>query len=277
LILACPSLGAGPATRPAMMVKTRAMLDEWRPRLEAEHLRHLIAPPFLIAGDASVAKLASYRDRSVLAATRALEATYFDHPPDQPILLLLFESEAPYKRLSRKWFNSENVPHFGYYRHADRVMVMDVSTGTGTLVHELTHALIEPDFPKVPGWFNEGLASLYEQSLIDGLTIRGTTNWRLPALQKAIRDNNLRPLEQLITDPNFYRGDLVGLNYAQARYLILYLQEKQLLRDYYHRFRDHAGEDPSGLATLTQLISPQPLEDFESEWKAWVLRLRNQQ
>ena len=155
-------------------------------------------------------------------------------------------------------------------------MVMNVATGTGTLVHELTHALIEPDFPRVPSWFNEGLASLYEQCALDGDSIHGLVNWRLPALQQAIRENKLRSIEQLVGDDNFYREDLVGLNYAQARYLLFYLQEKHLLREFYRGFRDHAGNDPMGLKTLQQIISPQTLDQFERDWGEWVLNQRPQ-
>src|SRR5258708_27075413 len=115
-------------------------------------------------------------------------------------------------------------------------MFMKVGTGTGTVVHELTHALIAPDFPDVPSWFNEGLASLYEQCSLGRDTITGHENWRLPALQKAIKAETLRPLAELIEDPQFYRDDLVGLNYAEARYLMFYLQEKGQLVRYYKEF-----------------------------------------
>ena len=112
---------------------------------------------------------------------------------------------------------------------------MNVGTGTGTLVHELTHALIAPDFPNVPDWFNEGLASLYEQCSLGPDTITGHENWRLPALQKAIQSGKLRPLSELIADDDFRNNERVGLNYAEARYLMFYLQEKGQLRQLLRR------------------------------------------
>ncbi|HSZ58846.1 MAG TPA: hypothetical protein VK797_24615 [Tepidisphaeraceae bacterium] len=253
--------------------KTLVVLEQWKPRLEAEGLHCLAASPFVIAGDGTAQQLAAYRDQTILAAAKALWATYFDTRPAEPILILLFESEAPYKRLSKKWFDDGNVPHFGYYRQRDRVMVMNVATGTGTLVHELTHALIAPDFPHVPAWFNEGLASLYEQCTLSESSIRGLVNWRLPALQQAIRENKLRPLEELIADPDFYGPERSGLNYAEARYLMLYLQEHHMLVDYYRQFRDHATEDPTGIDTLRKIVAPKTVGQFETEWRAWVLRL----
>lgn len=274
LYLVCLLSATVQAAAPSIAQKAQALLDQWKPRFEAEGLHYVITEPFVIAGDGSPRQLAAYRDRTILAAARALRAMYFAKDPQEPNLIFLFESEAPYKRLAKKWFGDEDVPHFGFFRPSQHVMLMNVSTGTGTLVHELTHALMAPDFPEAPGWFNEGLASLYEQCSLGPGTIEGHENWRLPALQKAIRANKLRPLRELIEDPHFYRSDLVGLNYAQARYLMFYLQEKQLLRAYYRQFREGAKDDPTGMGTLERLIAPQRLEEFEQQWKQWVLQLK---
>ncbi len=272
-LLASRSKAAEPTTRPSIDEQTRSLADAWKDRLQGEGLQYVLAAPFVIAGDGGKEKLAQYRDRTVLAAAQSLRAMYFKTEPSEPILILLFESAGPYERVSRKWFGEKHAPHFGYYQPKSHAMVMNVATGTGTLVHELTHALIHPDFPGVPAWFNEGLASLYEQSTLGPRTITGHENWRLPSLQKAIRDKSLRSLESMINDPNFYGLDLVGINYAQARYLMFYLQEKQLLTQYYREFRDHYEKDNNGLETLKTLIAPRELSTFEAEWHAWVLSL----
>ena len=141
-------------------------------------------------------------------------------------------------------------------------------------MHELVHALIAPDFPNVPDWFNEGLGSLYEQSSLGADRITGHENWRLPGLQRAIREGELRSLRELIEDGAFYDRERVGVNYAQARYLLMYLQEKGLLPEYYQRFRANAKDDPQGLKTLEALIKPKSLELFEKEWRKWVMGLR---
>jgi hypothetical protein len=273
VLILLTAVAVRPATDPSMDDKVQAELRTWAPRFEDAGLRYVVARPFILAGDGTAQQLTGYRDKTVLAAARALEATYFKTPLREPVVICLFESEGPYKRLAKKWFDQDDVPHFGFYRHADRVMFMNVATGTGTLVHELTHALIAPDFPTVPAWFNEGLASLYEQCSLSGDTIRGLPNWRLPALQKAIRDGTLRTLKELIEDPDFYRHDLVGINYAEARYLMFYLQQRNLLRGYYLRFRAAAHEDPTGVKSLEQVIAPQSLDEFEKQWRASVLRL----
>lgn len=262
------------ARRDSIEDKSRALLTEWKARFDAEKFNYVVASPFVIASDGSKVRLDVYRDRTILAARRALRATYFKTEPAEPILILLFESEEPYRRLAKEWFDDADVPHFGFFRREERVMLMNVGTGTGTLVHELVHALIAPDFPRVPDWFNEGLASLYEQCSLHGDEIRGLENWRLRALQEAIREESLRPVRELIEDPKFYDEDLVGMNYAQARYLLFYLQEKGLLKGFYQRFRDGVAEDATGLKTLKNLIAPQELDAFEAEWRKWVLGLQ---
>ena len=109
---------------------------------------------------------------------------------------------------------------------------MNISTGGGTLVHEIVHPFVAANFPNCPAWFNEGLGSLYEQSgEVEG-EIHGFTNWRLPRLQEAIRKGKLASFKTLChtTDTEFYEKDR-GTNYAQARYLCYYLQQKDLLQD----------------------------------------------
>jgi len=49
--------------------------------------------------------------------------------------------------------------------------------------------------------------------------------------------------------PEFY-SDPHGTNYARARYLCYYLQEHDLLRKFYRRFRANVASDPTGYNTL---------------------------
>jgi len=267
-------LAAGPATRPTVAEQSETLAASWADRLKAANFNVTVAPPFVIAGNLSPTQLAQYRDGTILGAKERLEKLYFKTPLDQPILILLFADAETYQRLALKWFNDKDVPHYGFYRHHDRTMLMNISTGGGTLVHELVHALVAPDFPNVPDWFNEGLASLYEQSSFDNNTIIGLPNWRLAGLQKAIRDGSLRSLEELIDDDNFRDDKLEGINYAQARYLMQYLQDRKQLTTFYARFRDGHEKDPTGLETLKSLVAPQSLEAFEKDWRAWVMTLR---
>ena len=63
----------------------------------------------------------------------------------------------------------------------------------GTLKHELIHILSFNLFNFTPNWFEEGLASLYEESRFsDGSILNGINNWRLrflKALKPELRDS----------------------------------------------------------------------------------------
>jgi hypothetical protein len=269
-----PAAPATPATRPTIEQRCRLLAERWRERFDAERMTCAVSPPFVVAGDGGRQRLNRYVDHTIRAADAALERKFFDRArPDEPVLILLFESAESYERLAKKWLGDDPSTPYGYFRR-DNIMVMNVGTGTGTLVHELVHALIRPDFPDVPEWFNEGLGSLFEQCTLNDGDIRGLANWRLPALQRAIREKKLRPLRELIADDDFYGDRHVGMNYAQARYLLMYLQEQGKLAPYYKQLRADQAADKTGLATLEQVIEPKSLAQFEKDWRAWVLTLR---
>ncbi len=263
-----------PTSKPSIDDQTRQMLVDWKPRLDQARLNYLTSGPFLIAGDCDRIALAGYCNNTVLAAQSALRRMYIDKDLDRPVLILLIRTDATYRRLAKDWLNEPNPSHFGFFQPRRHVMLMNVSTGTGTLVHELTHALVDPDFPNIPSWFNEAFASLFEQCTLQEGRITGLVNWRLPALQSAIKNKTLRPLREMINDPDFYAPGRVGINYAQARYLMLYLQEKGLLQKFYRDFRDHSQADANGLKTLQTIVEDENFDRFEQEWKQWVLGLR---
>jgi hypothetical protein len=78
------------------------------------------------------------------------------------------------------------------------------------------------------------------------------------------------------TTHEFYYRD-PGTNYAQARYLLYYLQQHGLLRKYYHQFRRNVKQDPSGYATLKEILglkTDAEMVKFQKDWEAWVMKLR---
>ena len=151
---------------------------------------------------------------------------------------------------------------------------MNIITGGGTLVHEIVHPFMEANFPACPAWFNEGLASLYEQSREEDGHIKGSTNWRLRGLQLAIEDGRVPSFEDLCstTTREFYDG--LSTNYAQARYLCFYLQEHEKLVRYYHEFVKNVETDPTGFLSLQIVLDRTDMDQFKQEWEAYVMKLR---
>jgi hypothetical protein len=231
-------------------------------------------PPFVIAGDMSQEKLAQRYNDTIAPAVQAMDRAYLNTMPSHCITVLLFRNERSYDHYADELFGDKDVSIYGYYKPTVRTLVMNLGTGTGTLTHELTHALVDFDFPQIPDWFNEGLASLHEQCRFreDGSGIDGLTNWRLPGLQEAIREKRLRSIGELVADRNF-RTRQVGLNYAHARYLCMYLQEQKKLELFYARFRAKYDEDPTGAATLKQTFGDKPWAEVDDAFEKWVLTL----
>ncbi|MBN1342178.1 MAG: hypothetical protein JXQ73_05840 [Phycisphaerae bacterium] len=242
------------------------------------HLNHqaIVDPPFVVAGDLSRGGLAHWSRCVIRQAAEAMWRQYFRTRPNRPITVLLFSSEHAYRDHAKRAYGDDRVSYYGYYKPECHTMLLNISTGSGTLIHELTHALIEYDFPNVPDWFNEGLASLHEQC--DPVAwqrgeLIGCENWRLPALQKAVETGRFLPLRKLLTTTDF-RGDRETLNYAQARYFCMYLQEQGVLTAFYERFRDGYKDDPTGLSYAEEVLGRRRIEVVEREFLAWVRRLR---
>ena len=136
-----------------------------------------------------------------------------------------------------------------------------------------------PNFPECPAWFNEGLASLYEQSSTKNGRIHGKINWRYKALEQAIKDRKLISFEQLTatSDEAFYGGNNnpnYNQHYAQARYLCYYLQEQGLLINFYKQYVTGAKSDPTGVQSLKTVLGDPDLKSFQVKWEKFVLGLK---
>jgi hypothetical protein len=229
---------------------------------------------FVVAGNLSRRQFDAYLQHTIGAGARALWNAYCTKKPDYLITIYLFRDDKSYRHWAKELFGDRDVSHFGYYRPWDQTLVMNIGTGGGTLVHELTHALVKPDFPDIPTWFDEGLGSLHEQCSLAGGGIVGLVNWRLPAVQEAVRKGALVPLTRLVaTTTAEFRGAKESLHYAEARYLCMYLQKLGVLKRFYREFRDGFKEDRTGAKTLVK-VTGKPLADLEREWVAWVKTLR---
>lgn len=259
---------------PATPEEERAIIDHIRSELGDEvHVERLEGAFFTATNDTPGA-MAAYRG-TLQRMIRHLYAEYFTKRPDRPILVYLFRDKPSYDAYCRSAFRAPPATPYGFYLARERKMVMNISTGTGTLAHEIVHPLLGEDLPGAPAWFNEGFASLYEQSLeFDGRML-GRVNWRLPGLQAAIRAKTAPSLAELLAlSPERFYGDGRGIHYAAARYLCLYLQERGELGRFYRRFKGGLAEDPDGRKALVETTG-RSLEAYEAAWKDWILALRN--
>lgn len=259
--------------------------EDYRKHIEALHkkLPHdgftiLIEKPFVVIGDEPEKTVRERAQYTVRWAVTQLKKDYFPNDPTEILDIWLFQNATSYYKNAEKIFGDRPTTPYGYFSDVDRALVMNIATGGGTLVHEIVHPFMAANFPYCPPWLNEGLGSLYEQSSSRDGKIVGLTNWRLAGLQKTIREGKLPPFKTLCQADTlkFYNKD-PGSNYAQARYLCYYLQQRNLLRTYYHAARAAYRTDPSGYETLKKTLgmkSESEMATFQKRWEAWILKLR---
>ena len=252
--------------------------DRLKKKLPGDDFTIVEARPFVVIGDDEPAEVRRRTEQNVRWAVKMLKQSYFTKDPPVIIDVWLFKDKESYQTNAKELFGKKPDTPFGYYSAEHRALVMNISTGGGTLIHELVHPYIAANFPACPSWFNEGLASLYEQCGEENGEIHGYANWRLAGLQEAAAKKKVPSFKTLCstTTDEFYSKDR-GTNYAQARYLCYYLQQEGILKTYYKKFRANCAKDPTGYKTLQEVLGRKDEDDmktFQKEWEKWVLKLK---
>ena len=248
---------------------------ELKKKLPGSSFTVLIEPPFVVIGDETPSGVKRRAKSTIRWSVDLLKKEYFSKDPEKILDIWLFKDKESYGKHTRSVFGTRPTTPFGFYSKYNGALIMNISTGGGTLVHEIVHPFIESNFPGCPAWFNEGLGSLYEQCAERGGHIRGRTNWRLRGLQEAIREGLVPSFKTLTGNgtSDFYNRD-PGTNYSQARYLCYYLQEKGRLARFYKKFLANRDDDPTGYRTLKEVLGEDDMDAFKEKWEAFVLKLR---
>jgi hypothetical protein len=236
----------------------------------------LIERPFVVAGDEPPATVQDHARAIVRWTCTMLRKDFFSADPDTVYAIYLFKDKESYEANALRLFGAKPFTPYGYCSSEHHALVMNISTGGGTLVHEMVHAFMHGNVPDCPVWINEGLASLYEQCAERDGHIVGRVNWRLTGLKEALATDSAPSWERLaaMTDHAFYQ-DGVGANYATARYLLLWLQERGLLLRFWKAWRAGVGDDPRGLATVLALFPGETPAAVEARWKEWATALKD--
>ena len=262
---------AAPAHDDAAFAQHVLALNEKMPR----GFSLVVEKPFVVMGDEPAATVQRRAEGTIRWAVKQLRADYFRKDPDDIIDIWLFRDSASYQTHTKSLFGETPDTPYGFYSPKHHALIMNISTGGGTLVHEMVHPFVSANIHDCPAWFNEGLASLFEQSGERDGHIIGLTNWRLAGLQETIGTGLLPSLGTLtsMSDDDFYARDR-GDNYGQSRYLFYYLQEQGLIREFVAQFISHRDTDPTGYFTLHKIIGERDLNVFQKRWEKWVLTLR---
>jgi hypothetical protein len=244
----------------------------------------VVRKPFVIAGDDTPAAVRATGVQTVKWAVDHLKKDFFDKDPVDLIDIYLFKDKPSYDKYTKEYFHDPAISPYGYYSPTHKALIMNISTGGGTLVHEIVHPFMAANFPACPTWFNEGLASLYEQSMDKDGHIWGLPNWRLIDLKQQLSGAapaGVRPPPSFKTmcamdSATFYDASK-GSNYGVARYLCLYLQDQGVLRQFYKDFVKNQKDDPTGYETLKKTLAglgEKDMDAFRKKWEKWVLALK---
>lgn len=260
---------------PARAEPTQKELDaraaELEKKLKGQGYTVLVEPPFVVIGDSPAKEVKRITTGFFRQKVSLLEKDFFTKRPDKLLEVWLFRNEKSFRAGAKKFFDDTPDTPYGYYSPDDNALIMNAS-GLGTLSHELVHPYMEANFPDVPSWFNEGLASLYERPSEKKGHIIGLPNWRLPNLKKEIKAGTLPKMSKLLgtTRDQFYEADYDA--YAYARYIVYYLQEQGKLQDFYKKFLEDK-KDLTGATALAAVLG-EDLDTFEPKWRKWVMAIQ---
>src|SRR6185295_10421978 len=172
-------------------------IKELKKRVPSSEFSIVVQPPFIVIGDEPPDVVTQHAEETIKWAVEKLKQDFFPKDPEEILDIWLFKDAHSYEKYTESIFNDKPSTPYGYYSRGHKALIMNIATGGGTLVHELVHPFVEANFPAAPAWLNEGLGSLYEQSGEEGGHIHGYPNWRLPGLQKAIRERRVPSFKEL--------------------------------------------------------------------------------
>lgn len=240
------------------------LLFELRFRLgDDESLRFATCGPWVVASDLPEDSLEVLLERTLRVRAAEVQQRLFEQPVTEPVAIYLFSADS-YERRHRELFGRPPGTPFGYWSATHRRVVVNGSTGGGTLLHELVHVMVEDDLPHAPPWFDEGLSALHEATTLDDMgRVRGISNWRQLQLSRLLTQRASGLLEELVS------GRLEsGAHDALARYLVFFLQERGVLADTCARFRRQRDVDVAAL--LCELLGHESLDEVEIDFREWV-------
>jgi len=162
--------------------------------------------------------------------------------------------------------------NIGMYYNQDKIFFAIGSEGV--ILHEFTHCLhfndmqLRKNYHRM--WLVEGLATLFEASVVKGDKFIPKFNNRLASVKKALKENKLPPLKTLfaLNYKQFYSKDK-KLHYAESRALLFWLFELKKLKNFYANYckckKSKASDEKALEMTLNKKLSA-----IETDFVNWL-------
>ncbi len=210
--------------------------------------------------DETTASLAVFAD--------AFRSTLSIEPPTWNITIIL-PTVDDYKKLTP----SEKIK--GFYTPSTKTLIA-IDRGR-VLIHEFTHALHHGDMAAAkqshPTWICEGFATLFESPVLTSTGLTAQPDARLLVFQKAIRQKNAIAVSDLVKYDSKEFQDSAELCYAEARYLMFYLQDQGVLAKWYDAYKKGYDKDPTGLKAMEKVLGKRAFQ-IDEDWLKWASELK---
>lgn len=164
----------------------------------------------------------------------------------------------------------------GWYDH-DRRRLIAQDLGP-SLRHEFLHVLHWRHMTRLgqrhPEWIMEGLGSLVEDITIDGASgLTPALSQRTNIAIRLAKAHRLMPIQRFASMEHKRFVTVRPLaHYAQARSLMLFLNERDLLGAWYARYVQSFADDPTGVKALEDVLG-KPAAAIDREFRAWLIAL----
>ncbi len=163
----------------------------------------------------------------------------------------------------------------GAYNHGRKELVaMDLG---GTLRHEFLHVLHWRSNMRLaqghPVWIQEGLCSLVEDyEMVRGRLVP-VASWRTNTVKNLNRIGRVMDITDLaVMDRNRFNNSSPLANYATARAVFLFLQERRLLSEWYRHYTANYGDDPTGVASI-EAVFGKGIDGVQEDFEDWIAGL----
>jgi len=197
-------------------------------------------------------------DKDIRNTSDEMTRNYVSRLPESVTPVFLFKDYDTYENFSVNTIGleSDDLSPFGFYKISKNVIVIRYISWKGSTSHEITHSYTRFDFPDMPSWFDEGLASLHEKYVYKDDVMKGDFSWRIVALRRAFRENTYTGIKTMMeTNDNELYGKRSSFYYAQSRYLLMYMQQTVSPNKYYKLFRDTYDDDNTGITQLEKIMN----------------------
>ena len=221
-------------------------------------------------------------------------AYYGLRPPDKLLTVYILPDQNALRQTAQLVHGIQlPEPNIGYSNLSDLSLLgLGDAAHLGTMYHELFHLIIRTDLGDIPAFLDEGLASLYSVSRWENKKLIGDHRpWRFDELKEAryATDGFLKipGLEKLI---NYSWAEFdgqetknvcqVAVNYALSNFVMIYLQEKNLLQQMVSAFKNRPFVLPDTTKARSNLrlfeeVVKDSIKNFSLKFDTWFKQQYN--